>query len=83
MAIIVDITERKCHAPDPDSDAWQAFLSHSVLDLDMFLSLNDSLSQSQEAVASINMESNQPVIPLLLVASIVGARSSASNMMSE
>ena len=34
-----------------------------MLDLEMFLSLDDSLSQSQEAVTSINMEFNQPVVP--------------------
>ena len=62
MVTIINITERKYQAPEPDSDAWRTFSLRSPLDLNMFISLGGLPSQSQEA-ASIDTESNKPVIP--------------------
>ena len=62
MVTIINITERKYQAPELDSDAWRTFSARSVLDLDVFLSLDGLVSQSQEA-ASVDTESNKLAIP--------------------
>lgn len=62
MVTIVNITERKYQALELDSDAWQTFSARSVLDLNVFLSLDGLVSQSQE-VASVDTESNKLAIP--------------------